>query len=447
MRTGGPGTALQAVAWRRLPASSWPWRSAGYLITTLPAALAAAVPLGVASLPWAVFLLHAGPGPGRPGLLVLLILLGAALAAVLLPLAALPLAGLERRRLRMADPRPCPSGHQPPPASGPLPWLRTRYGEAATWREAGYTCLLATAAPALAISVLLAVALTGGLIASPFLVSGSTTPVSLAFGKVSTVGQALPYAIVGVLLLPLLPYLLTLCAGGLAAVARALLQGGPGEHLRAELVQVSRSRARLADAFEAERRRIERDLHDGAQQRLVSLTLQLGIARLDIPPESPAARTVASAHEQAKQLMAELRQLIHGIQPQILADSGLPAALGELADQSAVPVTVSGGLTGRLPAQIEATAYFVVAEAITNIAKHSRATKAAVTVAERDGMLAVEVSDNGHGGADPGRGTGLTGLADRVAVVDGRMLLSSPSGGPTLLRVELPCSQHRPPSG
>jgi signal transduction histidine kinase len=198
------------------------------------------------------------------------------------------------------------------------------------------------------------------------------------------------------------------------------------------------------DAFEAERLRIERDLHDGAQQRLVSLTLQLGLARLDVPPDSPAAVTVATAHEQAKQLMVELRELIHGIRPQVLTDRGLPAALRELADQSSIPVTVDGDLPARLPSTVEGTAYFVVAEALTNVAKHSRATGAGVTVRQRTGVLTVEIRDNGHGGADLRRGTGLTGLADRLAVIDGRMWLSSPAGGPTLLRVELPCSQTEP---
>jgi signal transduction histidine kinase len=187
--------------------------------------------------------------------------------------------------------------------------------------------------------------------------------------------------------------------------------------------------------------------HDGAQQRLVSLTLQLGLARLDLPPDLPAARTVASAHEQAKQMMAELRELIHGIHPETLAGLGLPAALAELADQSPIPVRVSSSLPGRLPGQIEAIAYFVVAEALTNIAKHSGATSASVTARQHDGVLTLEISDNGHGGADPARGTGLTGLADRVAVINGRMLLSSPAGGPTLLHVELPCTQSDPPCG
>jgi len=447
MRTGNPQTALEAVTWRRLLVSSWPWRSAGYLLTTLPVALAAAA---VLAIPWLVLVARVAAGGYQVGVIVVLILLGVALLAAVGPVIAMPLAGLERRRLRMVDARPVGSGHRKSPAAGPLSWLRARYAEPATWREVGYACLLATVAPVLSIAALLAAPLTGFFIASPLLVLAQRPgdgPVAVGFGQVATVEQALPYAIAGVLLLPLVPYLLTLLTGAHAVATRALLQGGSSERLRAELVEVSRSRARLADAFEAERRRIERDLHDGAQQRLVGLTLQLGLARLDLPPGSPAAETVTVAHGQAKQLMAELRELIHGIQPQVLTDLGLPAALGELADQSPIPVAVDAHLAGRLPSQIESTAYFVVAEALTNIAKHSGATSASVTARQHDTVLTIEISDNGHGGADPHRGTGLTGLADRVAVTGGRMLLSSPDGGPTLLRVELPCTQNQPPSG
>jgi signal transduction histidine kinase len=446
MRTGNPQTALEAFTWRRLLVSSWPWRSAGYLVTTLLVALPA---FAVVAIPWLVLVARLTAGDYQLGMVVGLVVLGAALIAALGPLIATPLADLERRRLRMVDVRPVGSGHRNAAPAGPVSWLRARYADPATWREVGYACLLATVAPVLSIAGLLAAPLIGFFIASPLLVLAqrpSGGPVALAFGQVVTVGQTLPYVIAGVLLLPLVPYLLTLLAGAHAAVARALLLGGPAEQLRAELVEVSRSRARLADAFEAERRRIERDLHDGAQQRLVGLTLQLGLARLDLPPGSPAAGSVAAAHEQAKQLMAELRELIHGIQPQVLTDLGLPAALGELADQAPVPVAVEAHLAGRLPSQTENTAYFVVAEALTNIAKHSGATGASVTARQHDNLLTIEISDNGRGGADPHRGSGLTGLADRVAVTGGRMLLSSPDGGPTLLRVELPCTQHQPPS-
>jgi signal transduction histidine kinase len=443
MRTDKPQTALQAVTWCRLLISGWPWRSAGYLLTTLPVALAAVAALAIPSVPWVVLAVQVTAGSYQVGVIVVLFLLGAAMIAALAPLIALPLAELERRRLRMVDTRPVRSRRQRATATGPVSWLRIRYADPTTWREVGYVCLLATVAPALTFAALLATLLTGSLVASPFLVLAQRPgagPVTLAVGQAATIGQALPYAIAGVLLFPLVPYLLTLLAGGHAMIARTLLLAEPGHQLRAELIEVSRSRARLADAFEAERRRIQRDLHDGAQQRLVSLTLQLGLARLDLPPGSPAAKTVMAAQEQAKQLMAELRELISGIQPQVLSDLGLPAALGELADQCPIAVDLSADLGERLPGQIENTAYFVVAEALTNVAKHSGATSASVSAQRQGSVLTIEISDNGHGGADASRGTGLTGLADRVDVTGGRTLLSSPTGGPTLLRVEIPCT-------
>ena len=445
MSTATPQTALEAVTWRRLPISSWPWRSAGYLLRTLPAAALAAAALAIPAVPW----LMLAAGSYQAGLVALLILLGGVLIAALGPLIAVPVGAVGRRRLRMIDGRPSSPVHRRTAAvSGAGSWLRARYTDPQAWREAGYACLLATVVPALCLAALGSLLLSGLLIASPFLVLAQqpgSSPVALAVGQASTVGQTVPYLIVGIVLLTLVPWLVTLVAGADAAVARALLLGGPAEQLRAELTEVSRSRARLADAFEAERRRIERDLHDGAQQKLVSLTMQLGLARLDVPPGSPAASSITAAHQQAKQLMAELRELIHGIQPQVLTDLGLPAALGELADSAPIPVTVDAPLDGRLPGQVENTAYFAVAEALTNIAKHSGAASATVTARQRGNVLGIEITDNGHGGADPGCGSGLTGLADRVAVAGGRMLLSSPPGGPTILRVEIPCSQS--PSG
>jgi signal transduction histidine kinase len=447
MQTAAPQTALQAVTWPRLLISRWPWRSAGYVLVTGPVAAVAAAGLAIPGVPWLLL----AAGGYQPGVVVLLVLLGGVLIAALGPLIAIPVAALARWRLRLADTRPLgPAHRRTAAAAGPRSWLRARYTDPQAWRETGYTCLLATVVHALTLAALSSLLLSGTLIASPFLVMAQqpgSAPVELAVGQASTVGQAVPYMIAGLVLLPLVPYLMTLVTGADAAVARALLAGGSAERLRSELTEVSRSRARMAGAFEAERRRIERDLHDGAQQKLVALTMQLGLARLDMPPGSPAAGAIVAAHEQAKQLMAELRELIHGIQPQILTDLGLPAALTELADSAPIPVTVDAHLDGRLPGQVENTGYFAVAEALTNIAKHSGATSARVTARRDDGALTIEVSDDGHGGADPSRGTGLTGLADRVAVVGGRMLLSSPPGGPTVLRVEVPCPQSTPLSG
>ncbi|MFI6845558.1 sensor histidine kinase [Kitasatospora sp. NPDC050467] len=194
------------------------------------------------------------------------------------------------------------------------------------------------------------------------------------------------------------------------------------------------------DAFEAERRRIERDLHDGAQQRLVALTMTLGLARLDAEPGGELSARLAEAHRQAGEVLAELRELINGIHPQVLTDRGLPDACADAADRSPVPVAARFDLPGRLPAPVESAGYFAVSEALANIAKHSGAGRARVEGRYVDSRLTIEVADDGRGGADPAAGSGLTGLADRVAVVDGTLAVSSPPGGPTLLRVEIPCT-------
>jgi signal transduction histidine kinase len=248
---------------------------------------------------------------------------------------------------------------------------------------------------------------------------------------------------VGVLALVPGAYPLTAWAGARAALARLILAPREAE-LGERLVEVTRSRARLVDAFEVERRRIERDLHDGAQQRLVALTVELGLARLDLPPGSPAAARVQDAHEQAKQALTELRELIRGVHPQVLADRGLPAAVTDAAGRSPVRVDVDMALPWRLPGAIEVAAYFAVCEALANVARHSRASRASVRGRLVDDVLVVEVCDDGVGGADPAAGSGLAGLADRIAVVEGRLLLSSPAGGPTVLRVEIPCVQTVP---
>ncbi|MFG2002044.1 sensor histidine kinase [Spirillospora sp. NPDC048911] len=427
-------TGLEAVRRRRFLIGSWPWRSAAFLLSGGPMALVT-LPLVLLALPWLIAL--SGGGLVRTTILVGA---GTVLLAGVGPLVAMPVASWERRRLRLVDARPIRSGHRRPATPGTRAWLWTRYTEPATWRELGYALLLATVAPVLACVLALTLLVLTMFLLSPLLVLGSDRPLALGMGKAATFGEALPYAAAAVVVIAVLPYGLALLAGAYAAVARALLQGDSSERLRAELVEVSRSRARLVDAFEAERRRIERDLHDGAQQSLLGLTLQIGLARLDLPQGSAAAENLDAAHRQAKQLMVELRELIHGIHPRVLTDRGLPAALGELADQSPLPVTVEADLPGRFPAHVEATAYFVVAEALTNAAKHSEATRAGVSARQADGLLVIEIQDDGKGGADPAGGTGLTGLADRVAVIDGRMLVSSPPGGPTLLRVELPCS-------
>jgi signal transduction histidine kinase len=201
------------------------------------------------------------------------------------------------------------------------------------------------------------------------------------------------------------------------------------------------SRARLVEAADAERRRFERDLHDGAQQRLLALSSTLGLARARARrglADEQLERTLAAAVEELKSAQAELRSLARGIHPVVLTQHGLSGALESLAEQSAVPVAVTAPLCRYAPV-VEATAYFIVCEALTNVAKHARATMATVNVQQDGGLLAVEIRDDGVGDADSRLGSGLTGLCDRAAALGGAVTIHSPPGKGTLLRAELPC--------
>jgi signal transduction histidine kinase len=246
-------------------------------------------------------------------------------------------------------------------------------------------------------------------------------------------------AAAGLALLLAAPQLTWALALADAAVARLLLGPGPSR-LRARIGELERSRARVVDSAEAERRRIERDLHDGAQQRLVALAMDLGRARARFADDPQAARAIVDqAHAEAKAALLELRNLVRGVHPPVLTDRGLDAALSGLAALSPVPVAVHVSVAVRPSASVEAIAYFVVAEALTNVAKHSRATGATVSVGRHENTLSVVISDDGIGGADPG-GQGLVGLADRVTGVDGRLTVRSPAGGGTVITAELPCA-------
>jgi signal transduction histidine kinase len=239
-------------------------------------------------------------------------------------------------------------------------------------------------------------------------------------------------------------FLVALAAGSRAALTRLVL-GARDPRDGDRLVELTRSRARLVDAFEAERRRIERDLHDGAQQRLLALTMTLGLARMS--QGAAADELLATAQDQTRAALRELRELIHGIHPQVLVDRGLPAAVADIADRSPVTVVTDLVLPGRLPRPVETTAYFVVCEALANVAKHAGADRAEVSARLREDLLTLEVRDNGVGGADAAAGRGLAGLADRLAVVEGRLLVSSPPGGPTVLRAEIPAAPAAGGSG
>jgi signal transduction histidine kinase len=312
--------------------------------------------------------------------------------------------------------------------------------ESATWAELGYAFLrLPVSAVAAAISIMTwAVGLIMVLLPvyGRYMPSGGPT-----FGDtvLHTRVQLTLFAVIGAILLLAAPQLTRGLAVADGALARRLL--GPRRDLAARVTELEISRERVVDAAEAERRRIERDLHDGAQQRLVALAMELGRAKARFADDLDAARElVDQAHAQAKEALTELRNLVRGVHPPVLTDRGLDAALSGLAALCPVPVDVHVDVPVRPRSSVEAVAYFVVAEALTNVAKHSRASHAKVVVEGHGypGTLTVMVSDDGIGGADIG-GPGLSGLADRVSGVDGRMSVESPAGGPTIIAAELPC--------
>jgi signal transduction histidine kinase len=249
--------------------------------------------------------------------------------------------------------------------------------------------------------------------------------------------QALPLTVVGTPAVLLALHLFNGMAWLWAIFARVML--GPSTvQLRERVDDLRDARARIIAAADAERRRIERDLHDGAQQRLVALSLTLGLAESRLNDPQAAAPLIAQAREEARLAVQELRELAGGIHPALLSDRGLGPALEALAARAPVPTTVDGVPEQRLPAAVESACYFVTAEALTNVAKYAGATSASVSVAAEHGRVRLIVRDDGAGGADFNAGTGLRGLRDRVEALDGRLDLDSPPGLGTTLIAEMP---------
>jgi signal transduction histidine kinase len=412
------------MTWRspRLLRTSVPWRGWLYVAT--------GAPLGLVTL--AVTLVLTGLG-------VLLSPVAVGLAMLVsVGLAGLPVGAVERRRLRLLGDAVAESPHRPLPGVDVRSWLRTRLRETVTWRELGYTMLLATglwpldyvtAAVPLVLLVFVASPLLYALFAGPggLVVLGVDLP---------TLGSALISAAVAAPLLALSAYLVAAVSALHAALARMLLVDKETDDRVMELV---RSSGRMLDAFDAERQRIERDLHDGTQQRLVALAVMLDMARMRAGDTPELAEMLTRAHGEATTTLAELRELVQGIHPHVLTERGLPAAVAELVTRSPLAVDVRMRIAGRLPPAVESTAFFAVSEALSNIAKHADADRAWVDGRTNGSVLTVEIGDTGRGGVDPAKGSGVRGLADRVAAVGGRVRLSSPHGGPTVLCVEIPC--------
>jgi signal transduction histidine kinase len=406
-------------------------RETTFAVAGLPVGLIA---LAVLVAPWANrYAMHLG----KEALLALVV---ASVALVLLLRA--PLTAMQRSRCWSLLGLDIPKAAAEPGA----PWLY-RAGRSlrsdVTWRQLAYHLAVSPVMAALGLATLAAWAGGAGFTAWGAQLAGrnayrfvSSTPEHASdFGKSGLFALA-----AGLVMLVIAPFLARATTRLDLRAASALLGPSRSQELELRVETLSESRAGVVDAADAERRRIERDLHDGAQQRLVSLAMNLGIARenlTDLPDD--ARQVIIEAHEEAKEALAELRTLVRGLHPAVLEDRGLDAALSGIAARAPLPVRLSVEVSARAAPTVEAVAYFVVSECLANIARHSQASAAEIDVRRDDGTLHIRVLDDGVGGADPARGTGLASLAQRAASVDGTLWLDSPPGGPTVVRVELPC--------
>jgi signal transduction histidine kinase len=359
-------------------------------------------------------------------------------------------ARLERRRVMFADPKPLIAHAYRPLRGNPVDLIRAEFADESRWRDVLYVVVnfpLAVIEFAV-VATLWALAL--WLLSMPFwydAVPGATLPGYLDWLSGRSAAETVMRPLAGALLLPVAASVSQLVMTLHRAVVTGLLCTSESRALRQQVETLKESRSAVLDVEASELRRIERDLHDGAQQRLVMLTIDLGLAseRIDSDPEA-AKRLVLEGQEQARQALAELRDLVRGIAPAILLDRGLVPALGSIAARGPVPTTVQSDLEPgeRLPPAVERAAYFVVAEALANVAKHSRARRCEVRCRREASRLVVEVWDDGVGGANVEPGGGLAGLAGRVAGVDGTFTVTSPGEGGTLVRAELPVAPRRP---
>ena len=329
------------------------------------------------------------------------------------------------------------------PAKGTSTWqkLLAPFRDRTTWKELFYLWLVQPVQSVVNFTVTVA--------AWAVPLWGITLPLYAAHAKpelwnghrVDSPRHAIGPAIVGLIILPLVPWVIRGLAGADAAAARWGLSQSRTEELEERIGTLRETQARSVDIAIADRRQIERDLHDGAQQRLLSLGMDLGMALEKFETDPDAARgLVGGAHAELQRAIAELRNLARGIHPAVLTDRGLDAALSALAARSTIPVRLDVHLAQRPPASVEATAYFIVAEALTNAARYSNATAIDVRVRSDKDNLRIQVTDNGVGGAEERPGGGLAGLADRASSVEGSLRVSSPKGGPTVVTAELPCA-------
>jgi signal transduction histidine kinase len=392
--------------------------------------VATGLPLGIAWLTLLVTLIGLGVG-------LALITVGIPILAIALFLARWG-ANAERERAAMVLGNPISRPLPPTSASARLlDRALARLRDGRTWRDLGYMLLLG---PVGIIAGTIAIALWA--VAAAALLTPAVASAAPTGSLLDDVGAAGSIAVaVGSVPVALLAALVTRgLAAGCGALAQSLLAADDRAELAQRISTLEATRSGAVDSADARLRRIERDLHDGAQHRLAFIAMELGRARAKLATDPEGVdRLLAGAHDESKLAMRELREVVRGIHPSVLTDRGLDAALSGLAERATVPVEIRGGVDGRLPPAVETAAYYVVAETLTNVARHSGASRAEVELGWHGGELLLTVWDDGDGGARRVPGSGLDGLAQRVEAVDGTLAIDSAEGGPTTIVVRMPC--------
>jgi signal transduction histidine kinase len=353
------------------------------------------------------------------------------------------MATIDRRLAGWVRRKPIPGLYQPPRDRSRV---RTVTTDPQTWKDFGWMVLNSILGFVFALIAVAATGLVISYILMPLWWWAPSDPhtqygtLNLGIYTVTSTGEALVTMAIGLALLPVVFLLNRGIATGHAAAAAFILGPSERQQLNARVRELATTRAGAVQAANEQLERIERDLHDGAQARLVALAMELGMAEEELSNDPDAAReTVRKARDEALNALGELRDLSRGLRPALLQDRGLGTAIEDLAQRAPVPVAVT--LTGSIeqtPETVQTAVYFVVAEALTNAAKHSQADSARVSIERTDTALSATVVDDGQGGANP-RGSGLAGLQNRVRALDGRLDVISPPGGPTVVRAEIPC--------
>ena len=412
----------------------------GLLLVLLASVVLTALGFGVAVLDGGL------PGDQRVLLALLLVGAGLGIARFFVPATLVALRGLANltRRLAgewcgvaIAEPYgpPPPDGRQKLPYAARLSWL---LGDPATWRDLLWVTvnalvgwILAVASAALAVTGLVAFLVPViSRVVPPAAFPGNTKP-NLAILGLAMVAAGLAAA----------PWLLR----GYGLLASSMLAPAGKAELALRVRHLAQTRTETLEGGAAEIRRIERDLHDGAQARLVAMGMTLDAAGQIIDTNPEAARALLwEARDASVKALAELRALVRGIHPPVLADRGLGDAVAALTLDTPLRIHLASDLYGRPPAWVESAAYFAVSELLANVSKHAQARETWIDIRHTDRMLRIGVTDNGHGGADPARGSGLRGIERRLAAFDGVLAISSPSGGPTAVTMEIPCELSLP---